>query len=629
MRDIVRRGCLVMVAGMLLVSSNLPDVSAARDQGGLSTVVHESARDIPVAYEVDVLVVGGASRAVAAAVSAASQGARVFLAAPHVYLGEDLCSTYRLWLDPCEVPVTSLAAALYAEPPVAPSYGENALAFSYSADMPSASPHPDNASQSLLRDGKWMSAPSQSVQYNGDVTLSADLGQTQYVEQASVLVYQRPGDFEVTEVGLEVSVDGQDWDSAGVIRNDQLGQGFEQQALALCAKIERSVRYVRFLVRRAPGTERVLLGEILIEGKAQAAPPKSRYPVPPKPMQVKRVLDQALLDASVQFLYGCCPTEVLCDAQGELAGIVVANRSGRQAIKAKVIIDATPMATVARVAGVTFERRDALPCRFQRIVVGGDPTIFSPQVVRKMPSLVSGHDGRMYEAYEYTFTRPWDGRSFAELARIEQAGRDLTWQRGQVDASERLFFIPPERIVSPGPPCRTWPGALKADGSLFKPESVKRLYVLNGSAHVSTAVAAQILRPIEAMQIGERLGRMAAAEAKGLDSLAGVFVRSKVSQDAAAAGDIGDDPAWAPPQGQQLGTVHSPARSVPVLGSYDVVVVGGGTGGAPAGIAAARQGARTLVVETLHGLGGIGTMGMISKYYHGFRKGFTEEIDAG
>jgi len=32
---------------------------------------------------------------------------------------------------------------------------------------------------------------------------------------------------------------------------------------------------------------------------------------------------------------------------------------------------------------------------------------------------------------------------------------------------------------------------------------------------------------------------------------------------------------------------------IPVFGEYDVVVVGGGDGGAPAGIAAGRQGART------------------------------------
>ncbi|MCP5526530.1 MAG: FAD-dependent oxidoreductase [Verrucomicrobiales bacterium] len=43
----------------------------------------------------------------------------------------------------------------------------------------------------------------------------------------------------------------------------------------------------------------------------------------------------------------------------------------------------------------------------------------------------------------------------------------------------------------------------------------------------------------------------------------------------------------------------------------------------------ARQGARTLVVEFQHGLGGVGTMGLISSYYHGNRVGFTSEVDAG
>ena len=75
--------------------------------------------------------------------------------------------------------------------------------------------------------------------------------------------------------------------------------------------------------------------------------------------------------------------------------------------------------------------------------------------------------------------------------------------------------------------------------------------------------------------------------------------------------------------------VQAGARALPVLGEYDVVVVGGGTGGAPAGIAAARQGAKTLVVEYLYGLGGVGTLGLIGKYYHGYRGGFTAEIDRG
>ncbi len=48
-------------------------------------------------------------------------------------------------------------------------------------------------------------------------------------------------------------------------------------------------------------------------------------------MQVKRLLDDALLNAGVQFLYGCYATELLREEGGRPAGIVIANRSGRQA----------------------------------------------------------------------------------------------------------------------------------------------------------------------------------------------------------------------------------------------------------------------------------------------------------
>ena len=58
--------------------------------------VNETAREIPVAYEVDVVVVGGGTGAVSAAVTAAERGAKVFLAAPHPYLGDDMTATLRL-----------------------------------------------------------------------------------------------------------------------------------------------------------------------------------------------------------------------------------------------------------------------------------------------------------------------------------------------------------------------------------------------------------------------------------------------------------------------------------------------------------------------------------------------------
>jgi hypothetical protein len=67
-------------------------------------------------------------------------------------------------------------------------------------------------------------------------------------------------------------------------------------------------------------------------------------------------------------------------------------------------------------------------------------------------------------------------------------------------------------------------------------------------------------------------------------------------------------------------------RKIPAIEPFDVVVIGGGTSGAPAGIGAARSGAKTLVVEYQEGLGGVGTFGLIGRYHYGMRIGFTEEV---
>ncbi len=69
--------------------------------------------------------------------------------------------------------------------------------------------------------------------------------------------------------------------------------------------------------------------------------------------------------------------------------------------------------------------------------------------------------------------------------------------------------------------------------------------------------------------------------------------------------------------------------SIPNGEEYDVIVVGGGTAGAPAAIAAARSGAKVLLIERLSELGGIMTAGRIGVYYHGNRCGFCTEMAHG
>ena len=59
-------------------------------------------------------------------------------------------------------------------------------------------------------------------------------------------------------------------------------------------------------------------------------------------------------------------------------------------------------------------------------------------------------------------------------------------------------------------------------------------------------------------------------------------------------------------------TVTEPSREIPVLREADVVVVGGGPGGCAAAITAARQGAKTILVERYGHLGGMATGGLVN-----------------
>lgn len=95
-----------------------------------------------------------------------------------------------------------------------------------------------------------------------------------------------------------------------------------------------------------------------------------------------------LQEAGVTFLYNTRHSGVLVDNQGQLCGVVTANKAGLQAVIAKIVIDATPASAIALAAGAS-----QLPWRVTKLDVsrprhsvnGKNPELIKQKV--PMPSL--------------------------------------------------------------------------------------------------------------------------------------------------------------------------------------------------------------------------------------------------
>ena len=295
------------------------------------TLCTQSERKIPLAYTVDVVVIGGSTAAVSAAVSAAQNGAKVFLVAQETYLGEDVCGTYRYWDVPSTVQKTALGAKLF-------------------------------------------------------------------------------------------------------------GSGL------------------------------------------------------PIPLKFKQCLDNELINNKVGFLISSYVTDLLTDENGDPSGVVIANRSGRQAIEAKVVIDATPRAMVAHLTAATFTKYPEGNQYFKFIVVGNTQKKLKNGSSRLLPQPIVFKD-KSYQAIEYSLDIFMKDDSYRSFANAEHIARDLTWDPSQVESGDLLFQTPPDHVVGESSSVKTELDSQKLNLSVFQPKNVSRFFLLNGMADIHRNLAEKLLQP--------------------------------------------------------------------------------------------------------------------------------------
>ena len=330
------------------------------------------------------------------------------------------------------------------------------------------------------------------------------------------------------------------------------------------------------------------------------------------PWQYKMKMEEMLREAGAQYHHNSRPIGVLRDATGDIAGVVAANKAGVQAIIAGVVIDATSTGAVARMNDADSASWPSGPILVSRTAYKHN---------------VSGSE-RYGDFYDYSLTVSMTSGNWVERCQAEVLLRE---KYNRVDGdkahAQRMHMIEPVSIVTESTFAgKTWPDAGTMDLDVFRPAGMDYIYLISQSAGVPRSLAEKLTRPIHLAELGLRIGEAASQEAAQRSEPKGVSVFVKDSASGSADIDVHErlygHRRWLRKHSKS-NTVSQPDLPIPVWGEYEIVVVGAGPAGQSAAVAAARAGARVLLIEMLGQLGGNLNLG-VGGYWRGYRGGFNE-----
>jgi len=355
--------------------------------------------------------------------------------------------------------------------------------------------------------------------------------------------------------------------------------------------------------------------------------------------------------------------------QGRVCGVVMVNHSGRQAVLARAVVDATDDGRLAAAAGARFRRTLRGPKTVRRFIAAegaaavaaafsGEPapkgTVpFSLARKSGQPPSMGGREMLAVHAGHLELSFPVViGKDVArDLSRATAVSLQKSFAlREQFERSGvklARFVVAPEILVDEMPVvgCRRQLTAAElssramTDPDFYRPNGVEGLVM----AGRTLSAALEVGELATLFCLGEAAGKTAvilARAAKGVAGLPSVppgdCPDSRINESGTApccakrtAGEEVRELLSGPDASEPYPLVRQSQSRLPRSASVDVIVVGGGTSGAMAAIAAARQGVKVALIEALPNLGGTGS-NRVPSYYWGvtWKSRLSAELDS-
>jgi flavin-dependent dehydrogenase len=357
-------------------------------------------------------------------------------------------------------------------------------------------------------------------------------------------------------------------------------------------------------------------------------PMGSDVELPLKAGYIKKSLLGKLRQAGVQVLFMSGAVGVLA-IEERIAGVVIANKSGLQAMTSRAVIDATENQVLTQFSG--GERKPALPSQtcswtieFSSVMGRDSPVIELPHHLGVSSlTLHQGSRGEGHVLAEVSFETNVATADYNEKMSWEIEARMKTIQICEYLKNNVSGF---QDAVLLRASDELWHASIWQPA----PSSLENLIAFHTNdwlvEHQDLHTLAEIWRLTEG-SITSFYDKPQQQVSSGITSVNNVMVHMdnlKLRFDEF-------DPILKRDSSLKINYYSLSLNKkdiIPYIGKCDVLVAGGGTAGAPAAIGALNNGAQVMVLDGQSGLGGTGTLGGINVYWYGYKEGYTAELDA-